>query len=305
MPIRSALFLASVSLLLTVTGLMPPVAPALAAEQAQPNKAGKVEKAVPLPPVDPNSYDPQLSAKEAALATWALAVSGIRAGHVVCDHVLRAGSKGTPYSRLAPQARFALKTMITRYSAVNWLFASDQRVAPIDPAIILAVARAADQSCKSKDCEEERTALLAAFAKASDAFATTANAVEIAARSQQVKGERDLLANIFTAMAEYLGSSAWYSNLTLSEAGKDGDEIAGRIVGTLAVWNTLAPYIGMMDKPLDTQIEASIDQLLQDVKMHIRGKKTLSADSAALDSVKLSSNALAANFQKAANLFKN
>ncbi len=304
MPIRSVLFLASVSLLLTVTGLMLPVAPALAATQAQPTKAAKMEKAVPLPPVDPNSYDPQLSAKEAALATWALAVSGIRAGHVVCDHVLRAGNKKTPYSRLAPQARFALKTLITRYSAANWLFASDQSLAPIDPAIILAVAKAAEQRCKSKTCEEEHAALLAAFAKASDAFATTANAVEIAANSQQTKGERALLADIFTAMADYLAGPAWYSNLTLSEAGKDGDEIAGRIVGTLAVWNTLAPYIGMMDKPLDNRIEASIDQLLLDVKTHIRSKESLNADSAELAIIKISSNALAASFRQASDLFK-
>ncbi len=112
------------------------------------------------------------------------------------------------------------------------------------------------------------------------------------------------MAEIFTAMADYLGSAAWYSNLTLTELGKDGDEIAGRIVGALAVWNTLAPYIGMMDKPLDDRIEATIEQLLTGVKTNIRGKAVLTPDSAALATVKISSNALAAELRTAAGLFR-
>ncbi|TLP46890.1 hypothetical protein FDK21_07675 [Cohaesibacter sp. CAU 1516] len=302
MSIRSAFLLSAVSLFLTVQALNVGVS----ASFAQTAKAANDEKAVPLPPVDPNSYDPQLSAKEAALTTWALAVSGIRAGHVVSDHILRAGKKDTPFSRLAPQARFALKTMITRYSAANWLFATDRSVAPIDPSVVLAVAKAAAQTCENKGeaCETKRAALLAAFLNASQAFDATANAVERAAISQQAKPERQLMAEIFTAMADYLGSAAWHSNLTLTELGKDGDEIAGRIVGTLAVWNTLAPYIGMMDKPLDNRIEATIDQLLTGVKSHIRGKAVLTADSKDLIAVQISANRLATEFNQAAGLFK-
>jgi len=302
MSIRSAFLLASVCLFLSVQALS--VADGWAASQTI--KASKDEKAVPLPPVDPNSYGPQLSAKEAALTTWALAVSGIRAGHVVSDHILRAGKKAIPFSRLAPQARFAVKTMITRYSAANWLFSTDQSVAPIDPSVILAVAKAAAQPCENagEACETKREALLAAFLNASQAFDATADAVEQAAISQQAKPERQLMAEIFTAMSDYLGSAAWYSNLTLTELGKDGDEIAGRIVGALAVWNTLAPYIGMMDKPLDDRIEATIEQLLTGVKTNIRGKAVLTADSAALATVKISSNALAAELRTAAGLFR-
>ncbi|TCP39877.1 hypothetical protein [Rhodovulum marinum] len=260
---------------------------------------------IPMPPpAEAGSYDPQLTAKEAALANWTLAVSGIRAGKIVSDTVVAAAATDTPYDDLTTQAQFALKTMVLRYNSANWLFAADSGVAPIDGAVILAAVQAAAADCASEGCGVERAALAEAFANASAAFVRTGDAAAQAARAQEPKSDRDLMIGILEAMADYLAGPGWYSDLSLTDVGRDGEEVSARIVGALAIWRNVEPYVGLTSAEVDDAVNAAIDTLLRDLRRNTRNKPVLAADSAEIAALRSSTEALAAELYRAADLFR-
>lgn len=260
---------------------------------------------IPMPaPAEAGSYDPQLTAKEAALANWTLAVSGIRAGKVVSDKVVAATGTDMAYEDLTEQAQFALKTMVLRYNSANWLFTADAGVAPIDGAVILVAVQAAAADCVSAGCGAERAALAEAFIDASAAFARTGDAAAAAATAREAKGDRELMTGILQAMADYLAGPGWYSDLSLTEAGRDGEEVSARIVGTLAIWRNVEPYVGLTSAEVDDAVNAAIDTLLRDLRRNTRNKPVLPPDSAEIAALRASTAALAAELRRAAALFR-
>ena len=267
--------------------------------------ATKDKGAVPMPPAgEAGTYDPQLTAKEAALTNWALAISGIRAGKVVSDNIVKAYGRDVPFDDLSNQAKFALKTMIVRYNSANWLIAKDETVVPVDGAAFVAAIDAANQVCEADPCRAERDAINSAFTEASAAFAETAKAAALAAKMQESKTDRELMADTLTDMADYLDGSGWYSDLTLTSKGKDGEEVAARLVGVLAIWNNIEAYVGLTNAEVDGAVNKSVDMLLRDMRRHTRKKPELKPDGKEVTAIKTSASGLAADLRRAADLFK-
>ena len=77
----------------------------------------KPEAPLPQPANEADVYEPTLTAREAALASWTLAASGIRAGRRVSDAVVVSAGSGLAWPELSAQSDFAIKTMILRYNS--------------------------------------------------------------------------------------------------------------------------------------------------------------------------------------------
>ena len=261
------------------------------------------QKAIPLPPVDVSSYDPQLSAKEAALTNWDLAVSGIRVGLIASRNVLATDRNGGSLEELVAQGHFAVKAIITRTGSANWYINAEPDLTPPDGSLLLAAIQTLEQDCADGACEDQRKAILDIFGKLGESFKQAGDQAAKIADSKEAGTEHALMAEILSNMSDYLAGSAWYENLTLTEVGRDGQEVSARLVGALGVWNNLAPYIGLMDKEIDTAIEAAIDHLLRDMRRNTRNKPVLAPDGPEIAALKASSSALAVELKRAAGLF--
>ena len=253
-----------------------------------------------VPSADQGSYDPQLTAKEAVLTNWKLAISGLRAGKFVSDNVVAA--HGSPYKRIAQQAEFAAKTMLLRYASSYWLFTLDDALAPIDGDVLLAALNASQLGCDS-DCSNAETQLTETFAAASVALENAAVAAETAAAARGGLADSVALAELLTDIGSYLESDAWLQDLTLTDAGLDGEEVSARIIGTLAVWRNIEPFVGMRSQEIDDAINLATNKLLRDVRRNTRGKEVLAEDSTEIETIRISATAAAAEFRRAAELF--
>ncbi len=253
-----------------------------------------------VPSADQGSYDPQLTAKEAVLTNWKLAISGLRAGKFVSDNVVAA--QGSPYAKVAQQAEFAAKTMLLRYASSYWLFAMDDTLAPIDGKIILAALEASKTRCGA-DCARAAEQLTRTFAAASAALESAALAAEASAAARADLSDTVALAELLSDMATYLASNAWYQDLTLTSAGQDGEEVSSRIIGTLAVWRNVEPFVGLRSPEIDASINAAINTLLRDVRRNTRGKALLPENSDEIETIRRSARIAAAEFKRAAQLF--
>ena len=292
----------NLSVFLLLTAILPCAFVSASAQEGAPAKSDKAS--IPTLPQSTDSYDPSLTAKEAALTNWTLAVSGIRAGKVVSGNVIATAAEDSSFEALAEQAQFAVKTMVIRYNSANWLFAAESDVSPMDTDILLSAIKAANQTCNSGECKAEREAIAKAFTNASDAFDRAAKAAASAAKAHEAHGDAHLMALSLENMAHYLEGPAWYSNLSLTEMGKDGEEVAARLVGALAIWHNIEAYVGMANQEIDGAINASIDLLLRDMRRNTRNKPVLEADSKEIARLRKSAAALADNLHRAAALFE-
>ncbi|MEL6598606.1 MAG: hypothetical protein AAGK98_05150 [Pseudomonadota bacterium] len=254
-----------------------------------------------VPSADQGSYNPQLTAKEAVLTNWKLAISGLRAGKFVSDNVARA--EGVEYPKLAAQAEFAAETMLLRYASSYWLFAMDETLDPVDGAVLLAAMAASRMPCETA-CDAATEALTTAFGSASAVLEEAAQAAELAAEARKGISDVEALAELLSDMATYLDSPAWHSDLSLTAAGMDGKEVSARVVGTLAVWRNIEPFVGMRSAEIDTAVNAASDRLLRDVRRNTRRKEVLAPDSAEIETIRASAAQVAHELRRAAGLFQ-
>ena len=256
--------------------------------------------AAPVP--DTGSYDPQLSAKEAVMANWELAASGIRAGRIVADNMVRAADETQPFDILTDKALFAFDTMMTRYNAANWVVASGGDLANVDADLFSQALLSAQQECTG-ECTEERAALVAAFSRGSDALNSASDAVydQIAARKEGV--DRMLMAELLTIMADYLEGGAWSRDFALTDFGRDGEEVSARLVGVLALWRNVEPYVGLQSAEIDGAINAAVEALLRDMRRHARGKEVLADGGEDLKILRAAATTLAGELRRAVALF--
>lgn len=261
---------------------------------------GAAQIKAPVPSADQGSYNPTLTAKEAVLTNWKLAISGIRAGKFVSDQIVSA--KGEDYKRLAKQAEFAAKTSLLRYASSYWLFAMDETMQPIKSDVIANALRASRQTCTTS-CATHINTLQAAFADISDALDQAAISAENASAVRQTYSDVQALAELFLDMAQYLESDAWHTKLSMTEAGLDGQEVAARIVGTMAVWRNVEPFVGLRNQEIDDSVNASINRLLRDTRRNTRGKKVLASDSKEIAIIKKAASQVASDLRLAAGLF--
>lgn len=257
--------------------------------------------AAPTPGVA--NYDPQLSAKEAVLANWELAASGILAGQVVSRQVAELAETDAPYEKLAHQARFALKTMLQRYNSAAWVYASGAAPSSVDGAALRAVVAAAETECVASDCSAERAALRAAFQAASDQLGAAAATAREAVEARQGLSDAVLMTEQLSIIADYLESGDWAEELNLTAFGRDGEVVSARIVGTAALWNNIEAYVGLTSPEVDAAINAANKQLLRKVVRTARRAKVLDPEGAAVADLKAAAAALAAELRRAAALF--
>lgn len=254
-----------------------------------------------VPSGDQGSYNPQLSAKEAVLVNWKLATSGILAGKYVADQVAQAAPKD--HAKLAAQAQFAAETMLLRYASSYWLFAMDEALTPVQGDVLRAAHLASHTSCET-GCDDQIATLQAAFAEASTAFDAAAQAAQRQAETRAVISDTAALFELLTDMATYLESDAWHQNLSLAGLGLDGKEVSARVIGTLAVWRNIEPFVGLRSAEIDAAVNATSDRLLRDVRRNTRRKADLPADSAEIATIRTSAIAVAAELRRAAALFQ-
>lgn len=251
------------------------------------------ENSIPMPAAGAaGTYDPQLTAHEAALSSWSLAASGIGAGRYVSDGVVAAA--GADPAELADRAARAMDTLLIRYSAARWVMDDDSGVVPLDPALL---ARAACDDCTADD-------LVAAFRDLSDALARTEAQAEALAEARAALGDRALMTLTLDRLAAFLDSPAWYEDLTLTAAGRDGEEVSARIVGALAAWRKIEPYVGLTDQDIDDAINDAMNGLMREVRRRSRGAAVMSADGAEVAAIAVPAAALAVEFRRAADLFE-
>ena len=262
------------------------------------------ENTIPMPNADESSYDPTLTAKEATLASWDLAVSGIRAGGIVSGNVVELAGSEKGFEALSEQAQFALKTMTTRYSSANWMFGTEAELAPIDPAILQAVIAAAALTCDTGDCAAERASIETAFGEAANAFGDAGHSANALADALEDEGDRFLMTRLLRKMAEYLEGDAWHSDLVFGQLRSAGEEISARIVGVLAIWRYIEPYVGTTSPEIDDDINAAIDLLLRDLRRNTRSKAELAPESREIAALAAATAALATELRRAAALFE-
>lgn len=255
------------------------------------------EATVPAPAQSAANYDPQLSAKEAVLANWELVASGIRAGQVVSRQVVELADEGVPYPYLVKQATFAQKTMVQRYNSAQWVHEGGESEA------IRAAVLAAGTECAAEPCDAERAALRAAFEDAAtDLGAASAVAREaLAVREGGV--DAALLAEQLSLIADYLEGGSWSEGLTLTDLGRDGEEVAARIVGAMSIWRNVEPYVGLTDREIDGAINAAAQNLLRTLRRETRGAGALDPEGPELAAIDAAAEVLAVEFRRAAALF--
>ncbi|MEL6679204.1 MAG: hypothetical protein AAFQ51_10880 [Pseudomonadota bacterium] len=258
------------------------------------------EITAPVPSADQGSYNPELSAKEAVLVNWKLAISGLRAGKFVSDQVVQA--HGGDYAKIAAQAEFAAETMLLRYSSSYWLFAMDEGLDPVNVAILLDAMSASRVPCEAA-CDAQAEALTVAFRDASNALEAAALAATDAADARKAISDRAALAELLTDMATYLESSAWYDDLSMTSVGKDGEEVSARVIGTLAVWRNIEAFVGMRSPEIDDAINVAADRLLRDVRRNTRRKEVLLPDGAEIATIRASATQVATELRRGASLF--
>lgn len=254
-----------------------------------------------VPSGDQGSYDPQMTAKQAVLTNWKLAVSGLRAGKYVSDNVAHAD--GLAFDELSAQAEFAAETMLLRYASSYWVFAMDDALTPVDPSVLLTALNASRTNCV-ESCDAAGAALAASFADVSAALEGAAVSAEQAAVEREAITDTAALSELLTDMALYLESPAWHSDLSFTEAGLDGAEVSGRVVGTLAVWRNVEPFVGLKSQEIDDAVNAASNMLLRDVRRQTHRKEVLSPESDEIAIIRASADAVAVELRRAAALFQ-
>ncbi|MEL6587685.1 MAG: hypothetical protein AAFQ50_13660 [Pseudomonadota bacterium] len=245
-----------------------------------------------------------MSAKEAVLANWELAAAGIRAGRIVGGKVVDAGAGDASYRALLRQAKFAQKTMVQRYNAALWVYTPGTGIAsPMDAETLAAAVRATETPCEATDCSAERAELVAAFAAASAALDAAARDASAALTTRTQGSDTALMSEQLTFMATYLESGVWADDLALTAFGRDGEEVAARIVGTMSLWRNIEPYVGLANPELDAEINASATHLLRTLRRNTRGTDPLKPDGPELAAIKDAATALAVLFKRASAIF--
>ncbi len=250
------------------------------------------------------NYDPTMSAKEAVLANWELAAAGIRAGRIVGSQVVDLAAGDASYAALVRQAQFAQKTMVQRFNAALWVYTDGTGVSgqPDGAALAQAVA-AANTVCDRDDCTPERAALADAFARATAELGEAATTARVALTAREDQRDVALMAEQLTLMADYLDGGSWAEDFNLTAFGRDGEEVAARIVGTMSLWRNIEPYVGLTDPEIDRAINDASQQLLRTLRRVIREGGALDPDGPELAQIAAKAEILAAEFRRAAGLF--
>ncbi|MEL7126110.1 MAG: hypothetical protein AAGK30_07765 [Pseudomonadota bacterium] len=250
------------------------------------------------------NYDPTMSAKEAVLANWELAAAGIRAGRIIGSKVVDLGAGDASYGALLRQAKFAQKTMVQRYNAALWVYTPGTGItSPMDIGTLTDAVQATETPCDASDCSAERAALIDAFAAASAALDAAAQDAKAALTAREDRADTVLMSEQLGFMATYLESGVWAEDLALTAFGRDGEEIAARIVGTMSLWRNIEPYVGLANPQLDAEINAGATQLLRTLRRSTRGTEPLAPGGPELTAIKEAATALAAHFRRASAIF--
>jgi hypothetical protein len=91
--------------------------------------------------------------------------------------------------------------------------------------------------------------------------------------------------------------------MVLTEYGMDGAVLADRLVGTLALWRNIEPYVGITSPEIDDTINAASQNLLRTMRRGMRDMDQLEADSAFMTDLTAAADALAVELRRAAALF--
>lgn len=254
-------------------------------------------------PNDPmGSYDPTLSAKEALMANWELAASGIRAGSVVAQDTLSRITPDTPFEELRRKANFTLDLMIKRYNSANWAITTQDQIAAIDGTTLLTLAQTASQPCDGP-CSTERAALITALTAAADQMKLAHSAADAAVKARKETRDSTLMVEQLSAIADYLESDGWYTGLDLTAVHRDREEVQARLVGTMVLWRNVEPYVGLTSPEIDTEINAASDAMLRDMRRVLRGKTALDTQAPEFGKLTTSAKTLAQAMRRAAGLF--
>ena len=248
-------------------------------------------------------YDPTLSAKEAVLANWEMAASGIRAGEVLGEQVVALADQGASFEHLVNQASFAQETMIARYNAASWIYVAHPDMVRVADATMNAMVAAATAQCDMGDCATEMAEIRSAFTQGAEELAAAAKAARDAITARQDRVDAALMAEQLGMMADYLESGAWAEDLVLTEFGMDGEVVANRIVGTIALWRNVEPYVGLTNQEIDNAINAASEQLLRTLRRQTRDMQALDPDGEVLANLTAAADTLAEEFHRASALF--
>ncbi|MEM7694166.1 MAG: hypothetical protein AAF318_06930 [Pseudomonadota bacterium] len=258
---------------------------------------------IAAPVAHASNYDPTMSAKEAVLANWELAAAGIRAGKVVGRKVAATAAKGGSYRALVRQAKFAQKTMVQRYNAAQWVYTPRSGVAGAADGAALTRAVAAANAVCTADCAAERAAILTAFQDATTELDQAASAARVALEARVERADTVLMSEQLSLMADYLEEGAWARDFNLTAHGRDGEEVAARIVGTLSLWRNIEPYVGLRNAEIDGAINAAAEQLLRTLRRTTRQRGALDPSGPELAAITAKARQLAAEIRRAAALF--
>lgn len=263
------------------------------------------ENTVAAPVADVANYDPTLSAKEAVLANWELAAAGIRAGRIVSANIVEMAETGAPYGALVRQAQFAQKTMVQRYNSALWIQSATDRGEQfeIDENALTDAVAAANAPCDLTDCSAQRAQLVAAFKRATTKLETAAQAARAELDLRVDKIDAILLSEQLSIMSDYLASTDWGRDFHLTEFGRDGEELAARIVGAVALWRNIEPYVGLANKEIDAAINDASRHLLRTMRHKTRGATVLDSNGPEIAEIKAAADVLAIEFKRAAALF--
>ena len=192
--------------------------------------------------------------------------------------------------------------MLSRYHAAAWIQAAASGRPTVDEGILRALVETTSAQCTA-DCDAEIAAIRTAFTEATAALSEAATGAreEITARQDRV--DAALLAEQLRLMAEYLGGGVWADDLVLTEFGMDGAVVADRIVGTIALWRNIEPYVGITDPGVDAAINDASRTLLRTLRFEMRDVERLESDGAVREKLTVAAEALADELRRASALF--
>ncbi len=297
---RAALLIAALLASVVPTGAQEATAPLGARETTAP--AGAQKTTVPAPAGGFARYDPTLSAREAVLANWDLAASGIRAGEVMGARLVAAADRGASFGALARQGATARRTLAQRWNAAQWLYEGEPGVARLDPAAMAALDAALGAECAEGACEAEAAALRDAFARVTAQLGHAAEGARAAVGSRMAGGDAALIGEQLGLVAGYLGGGGWAEGLGRGGDGA-GEAVAARLVGALSLWRNLEPYVGLVDPGVDAEINAAAERVLRTLRLEMRVEGPIDPDGAEVAALRERVAVLAEAFGRAAELF--
>ena len=258
---------------------------------------------------DTSSYNPQLSVKEAALVNWELAKGGMQAVEMISSQLLASidSENITDYSKFKKRALRSFSTILKRYNSNFWIFEVEDELKPIKPIYLFELEKAIRQECYDDVCSSAIENVRNALSNLNSETGSLVKQLDFLIASKEVLYEDDeIMEEILVSMSNYLVKSIADTGFESGWSEIDGFIFRHRVIGAMAFWRNMEPFIAMRSPQLEDEINMELSLLLETLRNTTSGQygeSVIAAGSNELIEITKKAAALGLQLEKASKLF--